>query len=252
MPASWSVEALKAQAIAARTYAYYELLSNKAADDENLKFEQSGAQLDDTVTYQAYMGLNLIHANSDAAILATAGRVMTYNGRIIKAYFHADSGGHTEDAVNVWGVDHPYIKGRPEVYPAGSIPGSDWGFVTTLASIQDSLKQKQLLTPNEQLRMVSINERDRYPSGRAQWVSVVTNLGSKKIAGVDFAYALGLKSPWIFLEPMRQSSFRLTGKGFGHGAGMNQWGARVMIEKMNYTHEAVLKFYYTGIEFSQL
>ena len=133
MPASWSAEALKAQAIAARTYAYYELGTEVSKADQNIISEQSGAQIDDTVSYQAYLGLKNNTVATDTAIDQTTGMVMTYNNKVIKAYFSADSGGHTEDSENVWGDSRPYIIGKPEIYPDGSVPGTTWNYTATLA-----------------------------------------------------------------------------------------------------------------------
>lgn len=249
MPSSWSLESLKAQAIAARTYAYHELASNVADQDENLLIEQSGAQLDDTVTYQAYLGLKNAATTSNRAVDLTAGQVMIFNNRIIKAYFHADSGGHTENAENVWGTFYPYIVGKPEIYPDGVIPGTQWSYSTSLNKLQSELQSVGLIVPGSTLVDISIASSELYPSGRAQFVNLKFADGLfKKISGVDFAFAVRLKSNWIQLTPVRNGSVTIQGRGFGHGAGMNQYGARHMIERMNKSFDETLKFYYSSID----
>lgn len=253
MPAGWSVEVLKAQAIAARTYAYYELGVDVAAFDKNIQFEKSGAQIDDTVTYQAYLGLKNSAVSTDKAVDLTAGMVMTFENKVVKAYFHADSGGHTENAENVWGTYHPYIIGKPEIYPAGSIPGTNWGYTAKIKDIETKLIESGDLSVSDSLETLYIDSADLFPSTRPKFVVLkLANKVSKKIAAVRYAFVMGLKSQWLkFLPAADSKNIQVTGKGFGHGAGMNQWGARVMTEKMKKSYDQVLKFYYTNIDISK-
>lgn len=253
MPASWSAEALKAQAIAARTYAYYELGTEVSALDQNIISEQSGAQIDDTVTYQAYLGLKNNTAATDKAIDQTTGQVMTYNNKVIKAYFSADSGGHTEDSANVWGDVRPYIIGKPEIYPDGSVPGTAWNYTATLPDLSQKLIAVGFLKPGEELAALNIDRTDLYPSSRPKYVEMRLTSGTvKKIWAVDYAFAVKIKSPWInFTSVTEAKSVVTNGRGFGHGAGMSQWGARAMVDKMKKTHVEVLTFYYTNIQIQQ-
>jgi len=249
MPASWPAEALKAQAIAARTYAYYELGMNVASQDKNLLIEKSGAQIDDTVTYQAYHGLKNNTTATDQAVDVTSGLIMTYNNKIIKAYFHADSGGHTENAENVWGIFHPYIIGKPEIYSEDAVPGSKWSYVIKLKKLEEKLIAAGILVTGEELDSLNIDINNLYPSTRPKYVELkLTNGVIKKITAVEYSFATGIKSPWIqFTASTEPQSIVISGRGFGHGAGMNQWGARVMIEKFMKKYDEVLKFYYTDI-----
>lgn len=251
MPASWSLEVLKAQAVAARTYAYFELGTNVAKNDKNLLIEKSGAQIDDTVSYQAYLGLKNTTTATDTAVDETSGMVMTHENRIIKAYFHADSGGHTENSENVWGDARPYIIGKPEIYPEGSVPGSSWSYTTKISALEEKLMAAGLLSEGEELQSLQIDFNDLYPSTRPKFVELKLADGStKKITAVSYAFATGIKSPWIkFSESTTEAqSVVVSGKGFGHGAGMNQWGAKVMIDKLQKKYDDVLKFYYTDIK----
>ena len=248
MPASWAPEALKAQAIAARTYAFYELTTFVAASDPNLTSESSGAQFDDTVTYQAYLGLRNTTAATDKAVEDTSGQVMVHQGKVVKAYFHADSGGYTENAENVWDKYYPYIIAKPELYPAGSIPGTDWNFTYAIDEIEKRLKANDLLSASQNLTGVRIESADHFPSSRPSFVTLVLSGNvTKKIRAVDFSFAMKIKSAWIKIAT-QGSSATISGKGFGHGAGMNQWGARVMVDKLNKTFDEILKFYYTGVD----
>jgi len=106
MISSWPLEALKAQAVAARTYAVAKVAECAA----------SGAYYAMTATTnsQVYGGVNAETANSDAAVAATAGLILTYGGKTITAYYHASSGGHTENSENVWTASVPYLRGVPD------------------------------------------------------------------------------------------------------------------------------------------
>ena len=250
MPASWAYEALKVQAIAARSYALYEASSNVYKLDENIMAEQSGAVFDDTVSYQAYKGLNNTTTATDKAVDETRGQVMVHEGKVVKAYFHADSGGYTENAENVWGKYYPYIIAKPEPYPDGSIPGTVWTYSPSFDEIQTKMSANDILGTNETLVDLKIEAGDLFPSSRPQHVTlVIAGKPNKKVLAVDFAFAMRIKSQWIKISTkVKAKTATFTGRGFGHGAGMNQWGARVMVDKLNKNFTEILKFYYTGVD----
>ena len=250
MPASWAFQALKAQAIAARSYAYYELGTEVFREDPNISIEQSGAQIDDTVTYQAYLGLKNGTVATDKAIDETAGRVMVYQGKVIKAYFHADSGGYTENAENVWGKFYPYILAKEEIYPEGSIPGSQWTYTPSFSEVETKLVTNNFIRPGQ--NVVNLKVSDIFPSGRPEFVTIVfDDKTEKKILAVDFAFAMRIKSQWVRFSDIKPNAITIIGRGFGHGAGMNQWGARVMVDKLGKTFDEILKFYYSGIDITE-
>ncbi len=245
MPASWPFEALKVQAVAARTYFRYELATNVAASDKNIIAEDAGAQLDDTVMYQAYLGIHG-QESSDRAVELTANEVMTYKGNVIKAYFSADSGGHTENAENVWGVFHPYCLGKPEPYPDGAVSISHWTVSKTLRDLQQSLKAKDLIKGTQGIASLSITEH--YTHGRVKGLSVRFNDGTRQaVSGLDFAHAVGLRSNWFTLAS-KSGKIEIRGRGFGHGVGMNQWGARVLVSGYGRSYHQILNYYYSDIK----
>lgn len=253
MPASWALEALKAQAIAARTYAYYELGTNVASKDKNILLEQSGAQIDDTVTYQAYLGLKNGTTATNNAIDATSGMVMTHNNKVIKAYFSADSGGHTENSENVWGDFHPYVIGKKEIYPDGSVPGTNWSYVVKIKDLSAKLISAGFLSAGDELESLFIDANDFFPSSRPKYVELkLTNGTRKKITAVDYSFATRIKSAWISFSPASDpNNIIVSGKGYGHGVGMSQWGAKIMVDKLKKNYDEILKFYYTDIQISQ-
>jgi len=101
MPVNWPMEALKAQAVAARTYALY-----KRQQGGNAIFD-----VGDTTTWQVYKGLEEEANTTQSAVNATTGQVLTHNGQIIEAVFHSSSGGHTENVEDVWSSPRPYLRG---------------------------------------------------------------------------------------------------------------------------------------------
>lgn len=250
MPSSWPAEALKAQAIAARTYAFYELAGDAANEDPKMVAEKAGAQVDDTVFFQAYQGKGWHQPSTDDAVMKTSGLVMTYQDEVIKAYFHNDSGGHTEDALYSFGTQLPYALGKPEIYPAGSIPNSEWTVQTTLANVQKSLLDAKLIPAASEIKAVTVEAKDILPTQRPSHITVSLKNGkSVRVGSKDFRFALALKNNWIRFEIPKTPAGALLihGKGWGHGVGMSQWGARVMAGQMNKTFEEILTFYYTGI-----
>ena len=116
MSPSWDLEALKAQAVCARTYA---VMTTKHGSD--------GFDLCATTHCQAYSGVGSATASTDRAVEETAGECLYYDGELAQAYYHSSDGGATEDAENVWGTDVPYLRGREDPYEAQiSIPNYSW------------------------------------------------------------------------------------------------------------------------------
>jgi stage II sporulation protein D len=248
MPASWPKEALRAQAVAARTYALYELTMENGGGESILEKEGAGAQLDDTVGYQAYLGLTNGSASSDQAVEDTFGEVITHQGNLIKAFFHSDSGGHTEDAANVWGVSMPYALGKAEIYPASLAAQSAWEVPARLREVQSGFQAQGLLASAATLNGFSVAAADSLQSGRAKAVTLETSRGGVRVAGSEFTHLLGLRSSLIQFDAPASGTVKIHGRGFGHGVGMSQWGARMMSEHLHKTHQEILTFYYSGVE----
>ncbi len=252
MPPAWSFEALKAQAVAARTYALFQLLAARASSNKILGLENSGAQLDDTVAYQAYLGVNDIAQASNRAVEATAGQVITYQDTLAMAFFHADSGGRTEDAANVWGAAVPYLLGKLEIYSSKMVPNSEWTESVLYEKIQSAVLGSGANRSRFSLSGMAVSAGDIFPSGRVFGVSLNTyEEKNMKISGNRFAHALKLRSTWFNIFPARIGEAVIRGRGFGHGVGMSQWGARLMAEHYRKSYEEILAFYYSGSKISK-
>jgi stage II sporulation protein D len=244
IPASWHAEALKSQAVAARTYGLWEVLNARA------QFPNRHWDIDDTVFYQAYLGLSNVAATTDAAAAATAGQYLTHGGSVIKAYFGADSGGHTEDAANMFAGSHPYCRAKREVYDL-SLVNSNWTRAITLADAQKALRDAGILSASQVLRDISVLDSERFPSGRASVVHLALSTGSEaKPRSEEFRYALRLRSNHYRIT-RSGNTFTLEGRGFGHGVGANQWGCKILADTLGWDYEKILDFYYEGTRLCQ-
>ena len=183
MPASWHLEAVKTQAVAARTYAWPRLGGSGTFD------------ILPTAGHQVYRGVLSEHPRSDAAIAQTAGLVLLHNGRVITAYFHASSGGHTEHSEFVWptnsgnpGTKLAYIRGKPDVDANGVAYDSSYGkFAYQSASFTmaqlSTIMSKNSATDVGQITSLTF---DRGVSGRVYRVTLVGTKGTKTVKGGTF------------------------------------------------------------------
>ena len=230
MPASFNIEALKAQAVLARTYA--------------LKSIESGKVLTDTVSTQRYMDDNELKAywgndfntyynKVKSAIDSTSNLVLKYNNNYIEALYHSTSNGKTEDAVYVWGNSVPYLKSVDSSY--------DLSATSYLRTEQKDLTNVLNIlgidwNDNSNLEIISRNESGRITKLR---------FGDKTYTGVEFRNLLGLRSADFDLET-KDGMLVITTRGYGHGVGMSQYGANGMA-KAGYNYEQILNHYYTGV-----
>ena len=177
MPSEWPEEALKAQAVAARSYA----LARRVGGNR-------GFDLYADVRSQVYGGLASEHPRATAAIQETAGEVLLWEGKPIDALFHSTSGGRTLPAVEVFGKAVPYLVAADDPHSALS-PVHRWGPTPVAeATIRKGLK---LRTPVAALKLT------RGPSGRVTTVLAVTPSGTTKVSGATLRSAAGLRSTWI-------------------------------------------------------
>ena len=236
--ASWPMESLKAQAVATRTYAWYSVLESRAT--------VSDIDMDDTVSYQAYMGNAKRAATSDLSADQTEGLVMLYSGVVIKSYFSADSGGYTEAAAEVFGA-LPYCIAKPESYDLTAYATTSWTKTFSSADLTSLLVGAGSLRSGVIVQNVVVNDTDRTASGRARNVTITSADGEVfTVSGPDFRYATKVRSD-LFTVSSSGGSFTFNGKGYGHGVGMAQIGAWQYAKQLNWTYDQILKFYYDGV-----
>jgi stage II sporulation protein D len=227
----WPMEALKAQAVAARTYALYSINPvGKPYDVTN------------DIYSQVYGGRDSERYRTDLAVDNTKGQVLTYNNKIIPAYFHATCGGMTEDAQELWKLpDIPPLRGVPCGFCQSS-PHLHWKKNFRLKNIQDNLNLHGYKVGS--IKDISIVDRDR--SERIEDLKITEKDGTELIIkGKDFRDIMG---PNVLMSNNYEITMRgyyvdIVGKGWGHGVGMCQWGALGMA-KQQFNYRQILAYYY--------
>ncbi len=224
----WDIEALKAQAVAARTYALHQRSGNGTA---RMPFD-----LTSSVLHQAYKGNN-IPPSIAKAVDDTKGQVLMYDGKPIVAYYHSTSGGMTEDPAEVFGKHYPYLK--PEETNCELSPYYMWEKRITAADIEKAMNVSGL-------KDIVI---DSYTvSNRVKAFRLVTETGEVEISGVNFRKNIGwdeLPSTMITSLDRDGNVYVFEGKGYGHGVGMCQWSALEMA-KEGKDYREILSFFYPG------
>lgn len=237
MPASFETEALKAQAVVARTYTL------KAAETGGK--HGNGSVCTDHTCCQAYIAPADYSGGTEnmekirSAVEATSGLVLTYGGQLIEATYFSCSGGSTEDAVAVWGTDYPYLR-------ATDSPGEEnaaW-YTDTVTFTPDEFAQRlgQTLTgtPKSWLGFTTYTAGGGVNSMR---------IGNRDYKGTELRSLLGLRST-AFTVSMEADTIRITTKGYGHRVGMSQYGADAMAVAGN-TFDEILAHYYKGTSLVQ-
>lgn len=275
-----NIEALKAQAVAARTYAY-----------RSNKHTSHGFNLCNEVHCQVYYGMGTENQNTNRAVDETENLVITYNGQLIDAVYSASTGGRTEDGSNVW-TGAPYLKSVEDKYESGNSPKYNWTLRLTADEITQKLARYNIGTVTG-IEITKLSEAGRpieilvkgtlKPEGYkftkdgcrtflslySQWYTISTNsdvnvlvdgrveqkqLGQLKIIGsagevkqsnpaskIMIVGADGIRTE-VSSSP---TEFIFTGRGYGHGVGMSQEGAKGMANA-GFTFEQILTHYYSG------
>ena len=232
MPTKWPMEALKAQAIASRTYA----LKQKG----NSLFD-----IDSTQRNQVYNGLESRTYKTIRAVKSTRSLVLTYKNKLINALFHSSSGGMTENSQDVWKNKYPYLSSVKDFDKKN--PKFRW---------QKNFSNKELfnLFPKigglKNIEILNITD-----TGRVKNVKLYGAYGSDQISGVDLRKKLGLNSTFVRFKLIEEQSKQFPiekglvvfGQGSGHGVGMSQWGAKYMASK-GQKAEKILKHFYRGVQ----
>lgn len=230
MYADYDIEALKAQAVTARTYTYYKLQNGGCGN--------GGADICSDINHCQAYAKNIPKANRDKmsnAVYSTMGEIITYEGKPIIALFHSTSGGMTEDNVNVFGQDLPYLKSVISTGEEQS-PRYSQKEVRKISEIKDKAKASGS----------TIEITARLASGRVREVNVF----GKTMTGKELRELLDLSSANFDIH-VEDESVVFTTTGYGHGVGLSQVGANAMA-KEGYAYKDIIKHYYTGVEISKI
>jgi stage II sporulation protein D (peptidoglycan lytic transglycosylase) len=232
MPSSWPAAALKAQAVVARTYAI-----GRLGIRDDLGYDLIAGEAD-----QAYQGIDGESAAVIAAVDATRGAILVFDGQIVHAYYSADDGGFTADGAAL-SDPQPYLVPLRDPYATGS-PDRSWSARVDAAEFAQSVNA--LIAPVGSLTDVSMGSTDI--SGRLRSVLVSGSRGTTSLSGFDFRRLAGrhlVRSTRISSVSLNGRVIRVMGTGFGHGVGMSQWGARTMAAN-RFDFAGILRFYFRG------
>ena len=232
IPHDWEFEALKAQAVASRTYALY----------QKQRAGKRAYHILATVNGQVYSGRSGEQARTVQAVRETKGIIITYGGEVIPAFYHASCGGHTENAMELWGMDLPFLRGVDCECQEISKYGV-WEKRLSIATATAALhRQGYRLKGISKLEINGITA-----AGRVKQVSIYHAAGIESVPAETLRSAIGYAViPSVFFEiAVTGNEIVISGRGLGHGVGLCQWGAQEMAQRGK-DYKAILSHYYPG------
>jgi len=235
MPASFNIEALKAQAVAARTYAM-----KKASQGITLKNSTADQVYKTTDQMKATWGssYSTYYNKIKNAVNATKGLVLKYNGQYIDAQYSSMTNGKTELPENVWSYSRPYLQC---VSSSWDIKVNNFEVTKTFTYDKVSSSLGQVVTKDTKIEIISKTISDRVEK---------IQIGDKIYTGTNLRSLLGLRSTDFSIK-LNENNIEITTKGFGHGVGMSQYGAH-MAANEGYTYKQILNHYYVGAQIVQI
>lgn len=283
------IEALKAQAVAARTYACQTLN----------KYEKWNFDMTNSTADQAYSGKSVEHEDTNRAVDETAGEIITYDGKPITAYYFSTSAGMTENSENVWVNAYPYLVAVEDKYQSDDVTYANWSVSFSAEEIEKillgrSAKIGNLVSvdilkkspSNAVLELEFVGSKDSYKvtkettrlvfgtsEVRSQFYDITTDnsvtamnkkekTNTAQLTSLAIMTEKGAVSPKenkIYVKgwkenktyPLNASEYILNGKGWGHGVGMSQNGALGMARE-GFTYDEILEWYYTDVEIEEV
>lgn len=229
MPASFNLEALKAQSVLARTYA--------------LKAKQTGKKLTDTVSTQSYIDIdqmknkwgnsfNTYYNKIKNAVENTNGEYLSYNGNYIEALYHSTNNGKTESSFDVFGNYYPYLISVSSEYDKNAS-----SYLRTISMPLDTISNKLGLSLNNDSVISILSYTD---GGNIKEI----NINGNNFSGKKVRELLGLRSADFDIS-ISDNNANITTRGYGHGVGMSQYGANGMANA-GYSYKDILSHYYPG------
>ena len=250
MPASFEQEALNAQAIVARTYTIYKITNGSKHQNADI--------CDDSTCCQAWISKEARFekwnekeresnwAKIENAVNDTKGKIVTYEGKPINAFFHSNSGGITDTASNVWGGEnYPYLQAvetsGEEIYTqyASEVSVTKEEFITKIKEYHSDLKID--FNKEKQIDILEYTDGDRIKT---------IKIGNLNLSGVEIRKIFGLKSAKFKIN-IEENNVKFSVTGYGHGVGMSQTGAD-SLAKQGKNYEEIIKHYYTGVEITNI
>jgi stage II sporulation protein D len=235
---TWHPEMLKAQAVAARTYALYQQMLSATREYDVVA----------TVQDQVYRGKQGIDAGILRAVEETRGLVITYQDAPIYAAFSSTAAGLTEDAMNVWSKDYPYLKGVECPFDLMS-PYYQWKSSFKIDTLEQSLRPQGFTVGS----IATITPLSFSRGGRVAKLRILHSGGELVLRGEELRKAVGytiIPSTQFAIESIGRDVV-LSGFGAGHAVGMCQWGAKELAE-LGYPFSTILRYYYPGTELQNM
>lgn len=247
MPAGYDIEALKAQAVIARTYALYNiaLLSDEISHGTSYTTSELGLayiNMEDMKQYWTSDDYLTHFTKIENCVYGTKDEILVYQNDLILPVFFDTGCGFTRNASEAWGVDIPYLV---------SVPSKQDVTSTSYLKITEYSKENLVLLLESYYSNVDISEASFFDDVRVTerdstgYVTKV-NLGNHTVSGEEFTKVIGLNSNHFYIEDY-EDKVRLICNGVGHGVGLSQYGTNAMALEGK-TYEEILKHYYTGVE----
>lgn len=250
MPANFEQEALNAQAICARTYTIYKIANGSKHENadicDNSGCCQAWISKEDRLEKWNEEERNNNWTKIETAVNITKGKIITYEGKPINAFFHSNSGGATDTASSVWGgTNYPYLQtvetSGEEAYSqyASEVLISKEEFISKIKEYHDNFTID--FNQENQIEVIEYTEGNRIKT---------IKIGNLNLSGVELRTIFGLKSA-NFQINIEEENIKFSVIGYGHGVGMSQTGADSMA-KEGKTYEEIIKHYYTGVDITQM
>lgn len=250
MPASFEIEALKAQAVVARTYTIYKITEGKKHKDADICDDAACCQAwiskEDRLNKWEQKNKEAYWAKIEEAVNSTKGKIVTYEGKPINAFFHSNSGGITDTATAVWGgTNYPYLQA---VTTSGEDSYSQYSSETSLTKEEFINKIKEYhsdfkidFSLGNQIEILEYTDGQRIKT---------IKIGNLNLSGVEIRNIFGLKSAKFQIN-IEEENIKFSVIGYGHGVGMSQTGADSMA-KQGSNYEEIIKHFYTGVEITDI
>ena len=238
MPASFELEALKAQAVAARTFAMYKK-ETRNLDYDLIKGVKDQAYKDNkTLLTQWNVNFFTNYLKIRKAVEETQGQVLTYNGEIINAFYFSMSNGYTENCELVFAQDLPYLNSVSSKWDNESL--NNYSYTTTFSK-EDFCSSLGITCDKIEIQDITRSDANRV-------LTIIIN--GQTFKGTEVRSKLGLRST-DFDITINESDITITTRGYGHGVGMSQYGANGMAQD-GYSYEEIVKYYYQNTEITNL
>jgi len=250
MPASFEKEALKAQAVVARTYTIYKITEGKKHKDADICDDSTCCQAwiskEDRLNKWDEKNKEAYWAKIEEAVNSTKGKIVTYEGKPINAFFHSNSGGTTDTATAVWGGNnYPYLQA---VTTSGEDSYSQYSSEVTLTKEEFVNKIKEYHS-DFQIDFSLENQIEALEYTEGKRIKTI-KIGNLNLSGVEIRNIFGLKSAKFQIN-IEGENIKFSVIGYGHGVGMSQTGADSMA-KQGSDYEEIIKHFYTGVEITDI